>query len=498
MASNNLDIMKATDFRPNYVAQPDGRFATAFLSNDLRDFAVDGEALMDKSSGELFLRRPADGRVVSFFQNKKYMDELMFEMRVLINNNPDFTYPSEDKIEAIMTSTNYDMLTINDNKVENILLSNTTIKGDAGGQPYHYIKFRLSGDSNGFFIRLSSRDCDKPLINYLTQIYNVIVPNYVGDHEDFLNEQSKFYSYQDWFNSNAVIDYELTAVREDGTSEVVNYSAFVNINENSCVILPEEFRNTLTSEYLWYEISIKDIRYDKVHFIYQHQGYFKDEVGAEISRFIYPDNRVCINYINVVNFVRKSTDIVLNDNEFVVAIIDVPQCHRIMQKMSKLLLPPTNILSEKRPSDGTWVTNATWSERIRDVHEDGVITVNNTPNNFNDLEMFLASNASMDDTEITINRLDYRNYLVRDGYGFPDEEEDPDKVISTGFKALVANEEGDLQLINLDGTPSFGMINYFKEVEDASNESTLSVAEPDLSGIEIGEEEDNTHEVDEI
>ena len=79
--------ISASDLRPSYVAQPDMRFATTFISNDLRDYSVNGEAIMDKSSGELYIKRPHDGRVVSFFQNKKYMDELMFELRVLLNNN---------------------------------------------------------------------------------------------------------------------------------------------------------------------------------------------------------------------------------------------------------------------------------------------------------------------------------------------------------------------------------------------------------------------------
>ena len=95
-------IVNTSDLHPTYVAQPDMRFASGFLSNEYRDYAVKGESMVDKSSGELFIKRPTDGRVVSFFQNKKYLDELMFELRVLLNCNASFTFPDEDDENALI------------------------------------------------------------------------------------------------------------------------------------------------------------------------------------------------------------------------------------------------------------------------------------------------------------------------------------------------------------------------------------------------------------
>ena len=67
--------------RPIFVSKPDMRFATSFLSIENRDFAVHGESIMDKATGEIFTKRKTDGRVVSFFQNKKYLHDMMMEMR---------------------------------------------------------------------------------------------------------------------------------------------------------------------------------------------------------------------------------------------------------------------------------------------------------------------------------------------------------------------------------------------------------------------------------
>ena len=78
---------------PTYVEKPDIRFATTFISHEYRDFAVDGEAIMDKMTGELFIKRPEDGRVLSFEQNKKYAYDQMLELKILLTNDEDFTYP---------------------------------------------------------------------------------------------------------------------------------------------------------------------------------------------------------------------------------------------------------------------------------------------------------------------------------------------------------------------------------------------------------------------
>ena len=151
------DIKNNTDLRPTYVQKPDIRFATTFLSNKYRDFSVKGESLMDKETGEIFTRRPSDGRVVSFFQNKKYMHELMLELRVLLNNNVTFKYPEKTETNSYYLNTDYDLITINDDNPNNILKNNTTIP-NTNDTNFHKLEFKVSTKSNGFFCRLTTRD----------------------------------------------------------------------------------------------------------------------------------------------------------------------------------------------------------------------------------------------------------------------------------------------------------------------------------------------------
>ena len=46
--------------KPTIISEPDTRFAASMLSTKYRIHAVPGEVLMDKTSGEIFIKRPSD------------------------------------------------------------------------------------------------------------------------------------------------------------------------------------------------------------------------------------------------------------------------------------------------------------------------------------------------------------------------------------------------------------------------------------------------------
>ena len=75
---------------------PDVRFGAGFLDKKYQQFAELGEVLMDKITGEMFMKRKADGKIISFIQNKDYLHDIMIEMRILMKNYTDFTYPLSD------------------------------------------------------------------------------------------------------------------------------------------------------------------------------------------------------------------------------------------------------------------------------------------------------------------------------------------------------------------------------------------------------------------
>ena len=73
---------------------PDVRFGTSFLDKKYKNFALKGEVIMDKVTGEILVKRKLDGKIKSFVQNDKYLHEMMVELRIMLNNYTQFTYPS--------------------------------------------------------------------------------------------------------------------------------------------------------------------------------------------------------------------------------------------------------------------------------------------------------------------------------------------------------------------------------------------------------------------
>ena len=55
-----ITTTESGDLKPTMVAKPDMRFATTFISNKYRQYAVNGESLMDKATGEIFTKRLED------------------------------------------------------------------------------------------------------------------------------------------------------------------------------------------------------------------------------------------------------------------------------------------------------------------------------------------------------------------------------------------------------------------------------------------------------
>ena len=443
--------ISASDLRPSYVAQPDMRFATTFISNDLRDYSVNGEAIMDKSSGELYIKRPHDGRVVSFFQNKKYMDELMLELRVLLNNNADFTIPSEEVTTGYMTSTNYDLVAINNEKTKNALEFDTIIPNDNGTQSYHHLKFRMSSESNGFFTRITTRDCDKAVVNFLENEYNTRLKEYSGTDSIILAEKTKLLNSSSWQQSNATIYYDLRLQLKDGRSvDFYNLSGNVEMNEESSIMIPSNAKSSYEDVIDFMEVTIQKLTFDKIHFMLKYMNVFGTDLKSEYERFLYADKKVEVNFLNVITFVDKSTDIILNGNEFIVAMMDLPQCYRIMNKMAKLKDSASFYLSVPRPNSTIWNTYGVWAENIRTVEEHSVVTENKTLLSFDELEEFLAENNGVVEVNLSTDITDLDAYVLKDPTKYEYDDAEVDALISKMSADVISEAKSAVSMNDTD------------------------------------------------
>lgn len=385
-------------YLPTLVVKPDMRFANTFLDTKYRDYAVPGEAMMDKISGELFMKRPIDGRVISFFQNKKMIHDLTLELRVMMVNNENFIYPEKDD-NAFFVSANYDLLTINNEQPIDILNNYIEIQPTGSNvDSINTLNFNISSYANGFFIRFSTRDCDKPIIEFLVNKYNTLFKNYDGDNLEY-QEQHRYFEIEElWEDSSCVVEYVATKYKNNVPVDILYSSCPIRLNESSCVLLPDGFPSDIDPELRdcdYIHIEIVNFRFDKIQFIYNHREYFEDQdLINNYYKLIFEDGVVRPAEINVMYFVDNVNHIHLLGNEFLLALLDIPYINRYMAKMSKLKEASQFLTTIKEPSVIDWDANTCWAERIRDVYKGGETRRTTSPNSFEDIAKYFTRNSA--------------------------------------------------------------------------------------------------------
>lgn len=340
-------LIDELNIRPTIVTHPDSRFATTFLSTKYRDRAIAGEVLMDKISGELFIKRAIDGKIVSFYKNKKPVDELMSEFANLKAVHPEFIYPHTVNT-ALYVSTNYDLVAINNESLYNIILDDITISGTPSD--INKLTFTVSGVTNGFFCKNTSRICDTVFIDYLTRYYNAYVKNYAGTDSNFIAESQKFNTITNWENSNAAITYDMIITKDGSTYTYTDNVDYIYLNEHSFVKFPEIVYTELGS-FDSAIINIKSITYDKLHFMIDNRLSFGVEFNNAYTKFISADNRVEVDSINIIHFINNMEDLMILGNENIINTIEVPRVNNYLKALTDINV---TISTTKPNSAGMW------------------------------------------------------------------------------------------------------------------------------------------------
>ena len=405
--------------RPTFITKPNSRFATTMLSTEYRDYAVNGEEIVDKATGELFIKRPSDGKIISFHQNHKFIHDLVLELRVLLTNNEEFIYPKNSD-DAFFISRDFDVVTIQDEKYKSILDEDTVIS-NSEDTTLHQMKFKLSKDTNGFFCKPMTRDCDKAVIEFLTNRYNSVLSVYDGTDPEMLQHKNYLDTIEKWSDSNVVINY--TADVSDGTKEIsYDIEDYIRLNEEMCILLPlTEFAKDFPLGFTNVKITINSFNYEKIRFIMNHKDLFGSDFNFELAKFMSPDLKLQMNNVNFITFVDKSSDIELMGNENVIALLDIPYVRRYMGKMSKLKNSSEFIQSTYRPSDDEWTANTVWAERVRDISEGGVITDRDSEISLSKLEEMLSKPRP---SYLVIKGIITRNPAETENYYLEGNEED--------------------------------------------------------------------------
>jgi len=442
-----MPVLVTTTEKPTFIAKPDMRFATTFLSVKFRDYAVKGESIMDKATGEIFTKRPADGRVVSFFQNKKYLHDLALRLRVLLSNNENFYYDTDSE-SGYYISTDYDSMSIMSEERVNVL-TNDFIVPNIEEETTTQFKFYLSTNTNGFFFRCTSRDSDKALIEFLTHEYNERLEHYHGSDPDYIVEYNKFINNERWKLNNATIEYTVK-VEGPGSTKIYTCTDYARINEESCIYIPyQAIRTDYPDGCSSILVTIKSVHYDKLHFMINHSGEFGETFLANYNKFVYPDGGCYIDYYNVSYFIDNSTSLLLLGNEFVIALLETYYIRNLMMQLVAMQNAPSMLTSIKRPDDSEFVTNSLWAERVRDIYSGGIEVDNNTETDIKLMEAVL-SGIDYRLTIIQDDPTDIDNFYIRNRAITSYTDEEVDGLFNT--MSTLTNNNIDKLVINADDT----------------------------------------------
>lgn len=414
-----LRIVDATE-RPTFVEHPNVRFATSALSHEYRDYAVNGELIMDKINGELLIKRPADGRIVSYDQNKRYMHDLMLELRVLLTTNENFLYPGrkvdidsgeytpEEEDEeyanrrALFIDTNYDLVAINNEHPLDVLMSANTVIPEKSDDVdlRNTLSFNISGKTNGFFCKPVTRNSDRAVVDIFSRIYNNIIIDYNDDeHPSIQNEYRNRFFVQSAGNkfsdSDVILSYKVVITNDGRTTTYPStgyYTDFLRFNEKRCVQFPDSLMTNFPDGFESATVIIGSLEYYKMHYVVNNVPGIPelDNILEELQEYMSPDGKVYVNYFHVGSFVDKYSDIELLGNDYLIACVDVPYLHRYMQKMASLRQSATFIQSSLRPDDIDWGSNAVWAETVKNVEYNGNIVNKNSATDIKELETYIA------------------------------------------------------------------------------------------------------------
>lgn len=355
---------------PTIITKPNQRFATTALSTKYRINAVNGELLKDDVTGEIFYKRHGDGKVVSFFQNKERMQDLVLDLRVLLSTNMGFRYPAGLE-NAFFIDTNYDLVAINKEKLINIYNDDIEINNENTESMYTF-HFKLSAECNGFFMEVNTRDCDKPIVEVITNYYNTAFKNYIGDSPLFLAEKDKF-RVTSWEQSNAVVHYHCVCTKGE-TTHTYGCTSNIRLNEQSMIDLPDlDIATDFNGRPETIEVFIDSITFDKLHFMITNKDLVAGTFPTLLDKYIYEDGHIEVSVANVMQFIDKPEDWTELGNEIVLAFIDTPYLHQYMGRMMSLTNNGDFIFSIRRPYADEWKVNGVWAEMVRIIDTNGNI-----------------------------------------------------------------------------------------------------------------------------
>lgn len=400
----------------------DVRFGSTFIDVTHEDKAINGEVLSDKQDAELYLKRPADGRVVAYSDKVASIYQILSEINIEFQTYFGYKYPSSPYSALVVSKFKTNRLTEGNPRDIDITQTNLVFPITTLGKTF---QFNLSGFTNAFFIKSQVRHVDRNLLGYLTASYKKLVLD--NGEEDFANwlTNSPLYGagaydtfttvVEHFEDSTAIIDYDVVIQYENYSGEhrtkTISASVGIRLNEQSFVSLPTGFDRDcqlITSMI----VTVKKLSFPKLQYAYARLGLNIENGSARqmLKGFAETDFMVVVRDSSLFYFIDNENDRVPEtdymttyyyaDHDFVLESLDKVSAYKAGGVYARV----------SQPDDKTWVKDSMWVEETRKI------TTTNKPNDARysvtdlgsamdqrTLEAYIYTN-SLTDSELTLDQ----------------------------------------------------------------------------------------------
>ena len=390
--------------------QPNLRFGTSFLdSSKYRDRAANGEALMDKRTGEVVLKRKSDGSFIYFDRENLRLDDYIGNIRAITRSNVRFQYPTE-----------YNTTDVENTFFETFLLDTQGFVPESENGLYcdgikfknnlrekNYVGdnfdkgFSISTKTNGIIVKLVSRPRDTSLIEYAAGIYNNYYKKYSDTDETILNEKKKLNEDATYEKSNVEIGITITGDKTFSTT------AYLKLNEWSLILFEDNGTLLDFSDKNDVRVIIDYIRLPKIKInanmlTDSEKKQYQKLLDSSSANESNPEKRIAITHAYVSTFVQNDSYMQLPDyrNSKVLELIGLKPFTDSMRMIGNIASTEGVHISEIEPDEQQRLSVAMWAERIRDVYAKGetVDIPENTDHSskIEDLEKLFGAAESID------------------------------------------------------------------------------------------------------
>ena len=400
----------------------DVRFGSSYLSVGKHKQGVLGEILSNKLTGEIYIKRPVDGKIVSFRQKSHTVYEAIQEFNIQFQSSVGFIHPESPGSYLLGVKMCVDEL--NDNPKDILKEYHEFSKND---YKYKDFIFGVSGETNGFYIKPVTRLGDRNVCGFLSGLFaEHEITNFSTvskSFEDWLFENplyndtylyTEWKSLNEWSSSNTLVDCVIEVSGIDSVGNMMkneeSFTVAVNMNEFSYVGFPEDY-NLGMELVLATTVTIKKIYSPKL----EYERFLANDTNATsginpiIDNLMEADDIAVLQSVDLFYFITGSSQLPFVEDMIIDQCIDVEFLDKAIVYLSTSSGARSFQVSPYKPD--AFPIDTVWAEEIRNVNTNEGVVTNDTETTLEQLEETLYFETS-NRARFTTHIIDTENILV--------------------------------------------------------------------------------------